>query len=85
MGLVRGGGRGSSTADVLVVDDQPLFQKYMQASLRRMALRVALAASAEEVLERYAQGERWRCALPGRRNALFVLKRIITEKPTTIR
>eukprot|EP00667_Euglena_gracilis_P001110 EG_transcript_1110 len=50
----------SSTADVLVVDDQPLFQKYMQASLRRMALRVALAASAEEVLERYAQGERWR-------------------------
>ncbi len=35
----------------------------MQMALQRMNFVVAVAASGEEVLQRYAAGERWRCVL----------------------
>eukprot|EP00667_Euglena_gracilis_P001401 EG_transcript_1400 len=47
-------------ADVLVVDDQALIRKYMSAALQRLHLTVTVAASGEEVVERYTRGERWR-------------------------
>eukprot|EP00667_Euglena_gracilis_P001497 EG_transcript_1496 len=52
-----------STIDVLVVDDQPLNRKYLQKIIARNDYTVSVAASGEEVLQRFSSGERWRLIL----------------------
>jgi PAS domain S-box-containing protein len=50
----------STSADVLLVDDQPVILRLLKAQVERCGVSAATASSGEEVVQQFQTGQRWR-------------------------